>query len=409
MSNLLEGRNFRPEENLLLSSISPHHGPEQVKAVRSLIRQGIDWSYLLQIAAHHGVLPLLYKSLNTTCRDTIPEQILDELRRLFRDNAVRNLFLTETLIKLLKQLAAHEIPAIPFKGPVLASSLHGDISLRQFGDLDILVRKQDVPAARRFLVSQGYYPELDLNDRQERTHIKSHYALSFSSEDRSILIDLHWGITAPNLFRVPDLGSRWECLDLESILGRKVRTFSREDLLLVLCVHGTKHGWAFLSWICDIAFITEGHNGIDWDRVFNQARSHGSERMLLLGLFLANELLGTALPKEASERLCARDDIAGFANQVYRILFRYFDVSASSFDGCMFFLRAMDRFKDRLRHCCLKLVPTPSEWTLLPLPAYLSPIYYVIRPIRLLGKYLPHLVRYIAVRGTLGKQASPLD
>ncbi len=147
MSNLLEGRNFRPEENLLLSSISPHHGPEQVKAVRSLIRQGIDWSYLLQIAAHHGVLPLLYKSLNTTCRDTIPEQILDELRRLFRDNAVRNLFLTETLIKLLKQLAAHEIPAIPFKGPVLASSLHGDISLRQFGDLDILVRKQDVPAA----------------------------------------------------------------------------------------------------------------------------------------------------------------------------------------------------------------------------------------------------------------------
>jgi len=36
------------------------------------------------------------------------------------------------LLKLLDLFENHGIPAVPFKGPVLASSIYGDLSLRQF-------------------------------------------------------------------------------------------------------------------------------------------------------------------------------------------------------------------------------------------------------------------------------------
>jgi hypothetical protein len=389
----------RPEEDLLVCCASVREDEEHTKAIRSLLQQEIDWAYLFQIADRHGVIPLLYKLLKPT-PNAVPKPALDQLRNSFRDNAVRNLFLTAELLRLLQLFGTHEIPAIPFKGPVLASSLHGDVALRQFEDLDILVHKRDVPGARRLLVSEGYHPQFALNARQEAAHLKLRHALSFTRSDGSVLVDLHWAITPARLPLAPDPESLWEGLEPVSILGREVQTFSPEDLLLVLCVHGTKHRWAFLSWIGDVGFLIQRHAAMDWDRVLKRASADGSERMLLLGLFLASELLGAIPPKEISKKLQTRGDLKALADRVYSVLFRNPDIPPRRFDGYTFYMRAMDRFRDRLRFCCLELTPTPLEWALLPLPIYLSPLYYLLRPIRLLGKYALRLGRRLSVRQT---------
>ncbi len=400
MPGLPETITCRPEDGLLIHSVGACRDRQETEVILSLLQGEVDWSYLLQIANHHGVTPLLYKRLNTTCPNAIPEPTLNQLRDYFRDNAVRNLFLTHELLRLLQLLAAHEIPAVPFKGPVLAAVYYGDVALRAFEDLDILIRKQDVPSARRVLLSEHYRPQFELNDQQEATYLKSHHALSFNHVESSVMVDLHWAITPARLPLAPDPESLWEGLEPVSILEREVQTFSPEDLLLILCVHGTKHRWGFLEWICDVAHLIDCQHEMDWDRVLKRANAHGSERMLLLGLFLASELLGAMPPKEISKKLQTRGDLKALADWVYSALFRNPDIPPRRFDGYTFYMRAMDRFRDRLRFCCLQLTPTPLEWALLPLPTYLSPLYYLLRPIRLLGKYALRLGRRFSVRQT---------
>ncbi|GAG91885.1 unnamed protein product, partial [marine sediment metagenome] len=84
-------------------------------------------------------MPLLYQSLKKTCPEAVPDDTLEQLRAYFLTNAKRNLFLTGKLLRLLELLKDNGILAVPFKGPVLAESVYGDLSLRQFADLDILV------------------------------------------------------------------------------------------------------------------------------------------------------------------------------------------------------------------------------------------------------------------------------
>jgi Uncharacterised nucleotidyltransferase len=81
---------------------------------------------------------------------------LTALRHHFQVNALRNVFLAGTLLKLLRLLEAHGIAALPYKGPVLAALAYGNVAFRQFGDLDLLVRPQDADRAKALLWAQGY-------------------------------------------------------------------------------------------------------------------------------------------------------------------------------------------------------------------------------------------------------------
>ena len=93
----------------------------------------------------------------------MPKPILEELREHFYANAGRNLFLAKELIKLLHLLESHEIPAIAYKGPMLAVSVYGNLAFRQFGDLDILVQERDYETARHLLMSQGFRLTIELD------------------------------------------------------------------------------------------------------------------------------------------------------------------------------------------------------------------------------------------------------
>src|ERR1700681_921232 len=72
-------------------------------------------------------------------------------------------FLTGKLLRLLELFQAAEIPVIPLKGPVLAQILYGDPVLREFEDLDLLVRKRDVLRALQLLNAHGYAVDSSLS------------------------------------------------------------------------------------------------------------------------------------------------------------------------------------------------------------------------------------------------------
>ncbi len=382
----------RPEHDLLLYCGRTCPDTERGDHIKRLVQNGVDWPYLTQLALRHGLTPLLYKNLNATCPEAVPKNVFDQLRDQYNANARRNLFLTGYLVRILHFFESEGISAIPLKGPALAATVYGDPALRPFSDLDILVRKHDVIRARDLLVSEGYQPEFDLSEIQAAALLRSQCELSLTACDGRPTIELHWRIV-PRYFNLP--------IGFENLSERASRdesgflTLGPEDTLLVLCMHGIKHLWTRLMWVCDVAELIRAYP-LDWERVLKISSTLGSQRMLFLGLLLAGKLLGASFPREVMKRVEADFLVNRLAAQVEKRLFQRAEKTPGLLESSLFHVRARERLQDRFRYCVrFAMATTYGDWTFVPLPDFLFPLYSLVRPFRLAAKYGPDLLRMV--------------
>jgi hypothetical protein len=308
-------------------------------------------------------MPLLYWTLSAVCPDEVPPHRLRRLRERFEANAVSNLRLTSELLRLLSWLEGDGIVAIPFKGPALAATAYGTLALRAFSDLDVLIQTADVRSAQATLVTHGFTPRVALTGR--RAALAQHLGreASFTRYDGAVTVELHWDV-APWFFACPlDLTGVFARRESLSLGSRSVPSLAAEDLLLVLCIHASKHLWERLQWIEDVAELIRVRPGLDWSRVRDDARQSGALRMLRLGLRLARDLLGARIP-EAMEREVERDSASGLlAAQVVARLDEERLAPVTGTDTLRFHLRARERLRDRVRYCLrLPLSPSERDW-----------------------------------------------
>jgi len=344
-------------------------------------------------------MPLLYRNLDATCPEGVPEAILAQLGDHYHTNARRNLFLVGELVKLVRLFERHGIPAIPFRGPVLAASVYTNFALRQCGDLDLLVRKQDVIKAKSLLISTGYRSTQQLTGAQEIACLQSHLAYHLAYDDGNVGVELHWRI-APEYFAFPfDLDCLWKDLEPAPLAGTTIRHLSAQQSLLISCVHGAKHHWERLSWICDIAELLRAHEELDWGWVLAQASRLGCKRMLFLGLFLANNLLQADLPEQVRSKIQADPVVRPLATQMYECLFSEAGGSYGGTEWHVYHLRIKERWRDRLLYFFHwgrnRVAPHARDHTVLPLSPFLSFFYYLLRPIRLAREYGLDSLKYL--------------
>jgi hypothetical protein len=333
-----------PEAAVLIWGVKAFFTPTPTQPPPAVLQQPLDWVRLLQLASRHGVLPLLYRSLHTIGPTIVPQDGLTALRHHYQANAQRNLLLAGTLLKLLRLLEAHGIAALPYKGPVLAALAYGNVALRQFVDLDLLVRPQDADRAKALLWAQGYrWPDGRPPTRFPR--LLKVYELV--SPDGHVLVELHWALTSATFFFPLDPAPLWTRLETVPLLGAPVRSLAPEDLLLILCVHGAKHHWSRLGWIGDVAAVLQAAPQLDWGHCLAQANRLGGRRMLALGVHLAHDLLGAGLPTEVARWVLAEAAVPWLAAQVWTRLF----TAASpphAWDHPAFYLGLRERLRDRL-------------------------------------------------------------
>jgi Uncharacterised nucleotidyltransferase len=341
-----------PEAAVLLWGAQTFFGTAYAQQPPMVLQHPFDWSHLLHIAHVHGVLPLMYRSLHTVDTDAVPQVVRATLRHQFHANAQHNLFLAGTLLKLLRHLEAHNILAVPYKGPVLAMTAYGNLALRQFGDLDILVSSQDAERAIALLLAQGYH----WCDSRPRTLVpRFRKVAELTCADGRVCVELHWAITSSTFYFPLDLTHVWARLHPVSLLDTPVHTLPPEEMLLVLCIHGAKHHWNRLGWICDVAALLHRHEGFDWGQVMERASRLGGRRMLRLGLFLSQNLLGIALPEVLRRQLQADPTLPWLAQQVQSRLFSDAGGLLWAVDRPLFYLRLRERFRDQAR-CGLYLM-----------------------------------------------------
>jgi hypothetical protein len=380
-----------PEHELLACCARTNLDSESAARVAALVQEGIDWDYLIRAATDHGLLPLLRLHLP----DDIPQTIFNRLKELSQLNSRFNLLLTGELVKLQRLFQSHDVSVVPFKGPILAACVYGDIGLRQFSDLDFLVRKQDVFKAGEILISAGYLPRYRLGATQRAAMVEQRCEEAFDRDDDATTVDLHWSVIPARFSFAPDTDEIWGRLERVSLLGSEVLTVAPEDLVMLLSVHGAKHAWERLSWICDLAELIRARASIDWGSVIETASRNGGQRILFLGLFLASDLLSAPLPTDVFERVRADSRVKLLAAKVYANLFRGIDRQCGVLETDRFYLQSMTRLKDRVHLCLDHLKPTPLEWQMVRLPHYLSFFYYPLRPVRIIEKHWQSLTKRI--------------
>ncbi len=387
---------MRPEVELLLCCAAPSIDAARSERIRTLLRTDLDWASLLQTAGRHGVMPLLSRSLHTISPEDVPQTILEELRHHSRANAARTLFLTDELLKLLTLLESHGIPALPYKGPALAVSIYENLALREFSDLDILVHERDYERAQRLLSTSGY--RLMKAFENESTYVDG---------SGRVAVDLHKRMTSrefPSPLQFEDL---WERRQHTVLLGTQVPTLSPEDTLLMLAIQISKDAgsrYLQLVKICDVAALLRAFPALNLTQALHHARQGGGERMVLLSLSLAHDLLGTPLPQEILAEVRAQPAIDRLVEFTRLQLFDDRDPSARdqrSIDHFRWLIR--ERLLDKLhpyyfRYVHAVFAPCSLDRQLVPLPQHFEFLHYGIRPIRLLGKY-----SLLLFRGRLGR------
>ncbi len=376
---------MHPEIELLLACARVHLPPNKIEFVQELSRQALDWEQVPVLAERHRLVPLLYRHLDEVCPSSVPGKVLDALRVSSERTAGRNLFLMWQLLELLDAFKAEGIEAIPFKGPALAVALYRNVALRPFDDLDLFVRKSDLPNIRAILTARGFRPVYTFSGRQDAHYQDSNCELCYLDEARRIAIDLHWGITPEyfSIFFEPQ--EWWERASVITLGDREVMALSPEDLLLYLCIHGAKHTWNRLLWLSDIAELIESSPTLRYDQVVERASARHLTRMLLLGVALSRDLLGVTLPESINAELARDQAIPLLVAGVKRALSENFDGSMDMVSASTFRMNARERVIDRVRYCVkLATIPTMNDWDWAPLPQWLFPLYYLLRPVRLL-------------------------
>src|SRR5262245_55680778 len=144
--------------NLLLCCARTNADDRVVARLRELAAAEVDWEYLFQLARRHSIIPLLYVQLEQHASDLVRPPVLTKLKKHYLENSARNALLTGELCRLINLFRDEGIDAIAYKGPVLAQFAYGNLALRRFVDLDVIVRKSDVLQAREILLNEGYAP-----------------------------------------------------------------------------------------------------------------------------------------------------------------------------------------------------------------------------------------------------------
>jgi hypothetical protein len=199
-----------------------------------------------------------------------------------------------------------------------------------------------------------------------------------------MVVEVHWELDFVfGKFR-RKLGRTWACRDQQTILlaGARVPNMSPELTLLMLCMHGSKHVWRRMIWICDVAQHITSHRELDWDRAIREARRCGLWRALAVGVLLARSIAGANVPEAAWQRFEADRVAARLAQQIERNLCHEPGVlPRGPLPYGMSLLSPRDRLD--LIFSLEAWRPNEMDFAAVRLPRPLKPLYWLVRPARI--------------------------
>ena len=291
-----------PEEEALC--LAARVAPDDAAQARlaAILERGVDWAHLWRLGHLHEVLPLMVTTISALGGSVhAPDGWTADAQRRRSATLLQNRSLLGELLAALDAMSAAGVEAIPVKGLALTGMLYGNLALRPAGDIDVLVRPQDLPAAREALRALGYTQEAvpSYEERHHSFHDAPYYR---PGQYRQTALELHHGLSAPRQFRM-DATSLWERSVTVDLFERRLRVLGLEDTLLHLAVHRARAPLR-LRWLVDIAeLMRRSGQELDIGFLLTQAGAIGARTTLSMTLELSDRLLGAPVPPTLSHGL----------------------------------------------------------------------------------------------------------
>jgi hypothetical protein len=359
----------------------------------------INWPRVLSLAHRHEVLPLL----NIALRDFpgVPAPQHQSLECYCRTVVAHNLSLASELVELLDAFESAHLFAVPFKGPAWTVALYGSLGLRQIADLDIFIDKRQAGEVFKLLVTRGYTLAEKFKTMAVEEIRLQHKDVELIHPETGIHLELHWAACEPFFDRRLSTLMFWEPAWTTTVLHRQMTMPSAEDVFFLLALHGLRHRWESLKWICDIAALIGAYPALDWATVLSKATKLSRRRMVLLPLALVHRLLDVPLPASVLKAISQDSTIPVLVRQLQRQHYSEQSSPAAQPRDAVFgfvyrqsvLVRAQERFKDRMQllgNVFFGLMkPTASDRGYFSPHTMPEPLCWFVRPFRLLSIYGP--------------------
>ena len=348
-----------------------------------------NWKSFLAACDYHQVAPIVFHRFQG--RVDVPRQVLEHLRARFYHVSAYNHRLAMHLVQLIAKFEQQRIPCLVLKGPAVAMAAYGDLSLRQYEDIDIMVHVEDVSIAVEMLFNRGFRPARGHAEKYKNVNL--YHEITMAAPNESYAVDLHWQL-APSYARAygPGVHSVWLRTEQLQLPHGSVRVLSREDPFLALCQHGTRHRWWQLKWLFDVAELLRQAGTMDWSRIEQVLTRRPMARpSASLAALLARDLLGIQVAAQAGEILEPSERSYAVAQAIGDEFRERGQTNGSAHDT---FLGLERRPQVRAKYMAIEAVQYPVREILLTiterdlqfvrLPQRLRLLYYFVRPLRLM-------------------------
>jgi len=363
-----------PEEHLCLLLARGDFTDNVSKRAAEQIGAGLRWDRLVERAAAHGLIPLVYHRLRALDYVGVPPPVHRQLKDIVGINAIRNELFAQELVRVLTRLGEAGVAAIPLKGIFLAESLYGDATLRTCADLDILIQPQDLPEGLRLLRSLGYSDRLGGGTFVRLLSRYGKDCALMREEGRSVYpLQVHCGLIWGGPAEERVLGEIWSTAVAKPFHAALTFGMSPEWEFLYLAVHAARHRLYPFKWLVDLDWLSV-RGAVDWKEVHAKAQRLGWDWVVLSCLAACAELLGTPIPGPFAEVHAPTRGKARFSAPGHLAIPR----------ETLFAARLIPSPPQRLQFLAVRVfVPTPADGELLRLPSPLFFLYYFLRPVRL--------------------------
>ena len=291
---------FSPEDQLILYSIKICPTSKELEQINLLIPRIQDWDYLINTIIDRGIGPLLYIKLSLLPNSSlIPEAVKTKLQQVYFKTVSRSALLYEYFRRIARAFVAQNIPVIGLKGIYLSEGLYQDIGLRQFSDIDLLVKEEDGENCLTILRKMGYKPyEFKVSEIIRRNTEIVHFPPMILN---GVSIEIHIKLHKSTELYDMKVDTLWKNALPVTINQVSVSTLNLNDLLIHLCLHLDKHFQAgHVQFTCfnDLTNVLERYSEtMNWKEFTEACRIYKCEAIVFKYIVLVHAYMQATVPE----------------------------------------------------------------------------------------------------------------
>ena len=357
---------------LIIEACKNEQNPKRVKELMRLVK---EWDAFIDLAYEHGVFPLVYKALKQH-EELISQNVLHSMKMANMDIVKENMLMSAELIKVMKLLEQNGIKAIAFKGPTLAQLAYGDIALRQYSDLDILIKYSELQTAMEVLQNNDYLLDKDEKFKISKQNSIYHDVTFYSSSN--ISIELHWQLFSNEFktdFTILPINKNIQTIQISNHTLVSLRP---AYLIIYLCIHGAKHNWERLEWLVDISKLIQTQQ-LDWKYIVDLVEKSKTQKIVFSTLHLVHTYFNTPLEKNI-QKYIEEKNIIKLSQQFQSVIesnFYSLGDNVKNLSHAQY--KLLNGAKNKSFFIFSLFTPTERDVQTIRLPKKLHSLYYLVR------------------------------